>query len=445
MAEVSEAAVAPDPGASQTYFTKLSPGPGLPPEEVAEHQRARIYRAMVEVAGERGYEAATMREIIQLAGVSSRAFYQHFAGKEECFLYAHEAIVRTIGDSILAAQASQRGWRSRLGATVEAFIGGLACEPAAGRILLIEAYAAGSVARDQVRRAEREFEARVAECFEGVEDDFQTPPLLVRAICGGVASAARARLCDGREEELHGLAEALAGWAASLRRRSAVEAMEVDCPNPSAAAAAEPAPVPSSKHAGGVRDQIGDRALILGAVTKLVRTTGYEGLDEPSICLAAGLSRRRLRLQYPSIDACFADAAELRLAEALARAEAASEAEEGAWSRGIQSSLASLCHAVASDEALQRLGFEEVLRPGSRGVNTVIRTVERVSTLLAATAPESGLVDDVLRDASAGAIWGLLADFVSNGCRWDPSRVARALAFLALAPLAVTDLSAPSG
>ncbi|HET7589657.1 MAG TPA: helix-turn-helix domain-containing protein, partial [Solirubrobacterales bacterium] len=72
-----------DAAQSQKPYGKLSPGPGKPATEVAAHQRARIHSAMVELAADRGYKAVTVRDLARLAGVSSRAFYKHFNGKEE--------------------------------------------------------------------------------------------------------------------------------------------------------------------------------------------------------------------------------------------------------------------------------------------------------------------------------------------------------------------------
>ena len=76
MTRANEAALATAATSQQVLAGKLSPGPGLPPSEVAHHQRARIHSAIVEIAGERGQEAVTIREIARLSGVSSRAFYR---------------------------------------------------------------------------------------------------------------------------------------------------------------------------------------------------------------------------------------------------------------------------------------------------------------------------------------------------------------------------------
>lgn len=91
-------------------FGKLSPGPGMSPQQVASHQRARIHSAMIVLVAERGYSAATVRDLAQLAGVSTRAFYEHFSGKEECFLRTYElAVRRTAKRIVVSREASATG------------------------------------------------------------------------------------------------------------------------------------------------------------------------------------------------------------------------------------------------------------------------------------------------------------------------------------------------
>jgi AcrR family transcriptional regulator len=52
--------------------------------DVARHQRARLLRAALELAADRGYERITVRDVVSAAKVSSRTFYEHFTGKRDC-------------------------------------------------------------------------------------------------------------------------------------------------------------------------------------------------------------------------------------------------------------------------------------------------------------------------------------------------------------------------
>ena len=61
---------------------------------VAQHQRVRIHGAMVQAVAADGYDAVSVRQVIALAGVSRRSFYEQFASKQECFLATFDVIVR---------------------------------------------------------------------------------------------------------------------------------------------------------------------------------------------------------------------------------------------------------------------------------------------------------------------------------------------------------------
>ena len=45
---------------------------------------------MVEAVAGRGYDAVTVRQVIALAGVSRRSFYEQFASKQDCFLSTYD-------------------------------------------------------------------------------------------------------------------------------------------------------------------------------------------------------------------------------------------------------------------------------------------------------------------------------------------------------------------
>src|SRR5271170_7931966 len=68
-------------------YKRLPHGPHrLERNEVILHQRARIHGAMVEAIACNGYEGTSVKQVIGLAGVSRRSFYEQFANKEACFL-----------------------------------------------------------------------------------------------------------------------------------------------------------------------------------------------------------------------------------------------------------------------------------------------------------------------------------------------------------------------
>ena len=73
---------------------------GLPREAVTESQQRRIVQAMIEVVAERGYPETRVVDVIGVAGVSRKTFYELFASKEDCFLAAYDVLLgNLLGDT----------------------------------------------------------------------------------------------------------------------------------------------------------------------------------------------------------------------------------------------------------------------------------------------------------------------------------------------------------
>ncbi|HZP11662.1 MAG TPA: helix-turn-helix domain-containing protein [Nevskiaceae bacterium] len=112
---------------------------------VAESQRSRMLEAIAHVVADKGYAAASVADVIAIAGVSRRTFYEQFADIEGCFLAAYEAgrerLLRRIRDSI--ARLPRSDWRARARVSLSAYLDGLAAEPSASWAYSIEVFAAG--------------------------------------------------------------------------------------------------------------------------------------------------------------------------------------------------------------------------------------------------------------------------------------------------------------
>src|SRR5271169_4817733 len=75
-------------------YKRLPHGPHrLQRNEVVLNQRARIHGALIEAVAHDGYQGTSVKQVIELAGVSRRSFYEQFANKEDCFLLTFDLIV----------------------------------------------------------------------------------------------------------------------------------------------------------------------------------------------------------------------------------------------------------------------------------------------------------------------------------------------------------------
>ena len=94
----------------------------LAAETTAAHHRRRLYEATVALVNEHGYGATTVQEITAQAEVSTRDFYELFAGKQELVLEACDATIeatwgplreRPVAEPAICTRRSprrSRGW-----------------------------------------------------------------------------------------------------------------------------------------------------------------------------------------------------------------------------------------------------------------------------------------------------------------------------------------------
>lgn len=76
------------------------------------------------------------------ASVSSRAFYENFGSKEECFLAAFDAVIAHLSELISEAAAPETDWAHQVIAALRVSLRFFAAEPDLARICIIEPVAA---------------------------------------------------------------------------------------------------------------------------------------------------------------------------------------------------------------------------------------------------------------------------------------------------------------
>ena len=130
-------------------------------DTVRASQVVRILMATAAVVAERGYAETSVTAIVKRAGVSTKTFYEIYAGKEDAFLAAYAAIDVVIA-RITAAALEHDDPRAMLLVGARAYLDELASEPAFTRMLVIEAVGAGPRVRRRRARAFGEFAAALA-------------------------------------------------------------------------------------------------------------------------------------------------------------------------------------------------------------------------------------------------------------------------------------------
>ncbi len=420
-------------GSTPSPYRRLHPGPGATREQVAFDQRARICQAMIELVSEGGFGAVTVRALVRRAGVSTHTFYEHFHGKEECFLWVYEQLIQRSAERVRAAQRGSEDWRERLGLAFAAFAGGIAHEPKEARLALVEAFAGGPAALERMGHAEGVFEAMIEQSFALAPDGIAAPPLVVKGIVAGVHRVARAWLLAGRAHELAGLTDELVEWILCFRCREAGALARLGEQVARMGPAMEPAIATDGNGDGDAIVRRDDRARILDATAWLAGREGYWQLRVPQIRLAAGVSRKRFDEHFAGVPECFMAALEHQTARVLA-AVAPAGATGRTWPGGLHRALYAFCCYVAADPVFARIGFIEVFALGPHGVICRERLMAGGAEAFRASAPEDRRPSELAAEASVGACWGIMHRYVATGRSEQLPRIAPVLSFMALAP-----------
>jgi AcrR family transcriptional regulator len=182
---------------------------GLPRAFVVSNQRERILDAVLQAASSSGYAAMRIEDVIAVAGVSRRTFYDHFANKEEAFLAAYELVLEQLLSGVTSAFATGESWPSRVRRGLAAFLNLLAAEPVLAQVCVVEALAAGPRALARRTAAMEAFQALLQPPEGDALATTTAPPVAVEAIVGGIYEVIYSRVMTQRTEELPSLLPSL--------------------------------------------------------------------------------------------------------------------------------------------------------------------------------------------------------------------------------------------
>jgi AcrR family transcriptional regulator len=181
------------------HFAKLPSGRhGLPRDVVTADQRGRLLASAVYVAATDGYSEMTVDDVIKVAEISRKTFYEHFKDKEDCFLAAFDDVLERAraGARSDLASVARKPWPRLVRAQLAWGLGALDANPGEALVLLVEVLSAGPKARE--RRADAL--AELAHLFEPgyavAPAQAAIPPSMPIAIAGGLDELLRRRAAE---------------------------------------------------------------------------------------------------------------------------------------------------------------------------------------------------------------------------------------------------------
>ena len=169
-------------------------------ELVDSPKREKILEGMLEAVGEEGYDATSVRTVLDRSGLYRQAFYDNFADKDSCYLAAFDAGVARLEALVAKAAASEESWRGKVRTGLGRLLDYLDEEPDVGRGIIVEVHAAGPEAL--AKRAEAM--KRVADFIDLARleaDESESPPQIApEGIAAGIHAVVHSRLSAGESD-----------------------------------------------------------------------------------------------------------------------------------------------------------------------------------------------------------------------------------------------------
>jgi AcrR family transcriptional regulator len=157
---------------------------------------------MIEVVSERGYAATRVVDVIGVAGVSRKTFYELFDSKEDCFLAAYDVLLGNLLSDTANGFESEQGspWAVRIAAGLGALLEHLASHPDEARFAIVEVLAAGPKALARREAALRQFTGFLES--GRAETSVDLPGITALSLAGGVNELLYSEILHGASAHL---------------------------------------------------------------------------------------------------------------------------------------------------------------------------------------------------------------------------------------------------
>jgi AcrR family transcriptional regulator len=407
-------------------YKKLPHGPhGMERGAVARNQRVRMYGAMIESVALKGYAKTSVADVIALAGVSRRAFYEHFTNKETCFIATHNIAARRTSKALVHGWESERGWANRLHAACRSVLCDIESHPKSSHLVMVDVLGLGRKAYDCVRAYNALFERSVVTGFVLSPDGAMCSPLAPRAIVGGVRHVLHTRIDTTRWKRIPGLTDELLDWIACCRS-SAVERL--------GSLPAQPA-LPREQAGKLPRFLAGEnrRAVAMRAMVDLTLEHGYEQLTDPQIAHYAGMTTEAFHKQFRTKELALLAVVEEFCAE-LREVVARGASQGSCWTEGVRLGMKAYIDCIARNPGIARLAFVELFGIGPGMAGHMVSVSEAFTDFLAETGATPTRAPTIALEALTGALWAVVGSSAASGrLRFLPSALEH-LTFAVLAP-----------
>ena len=441
----------PSPGA------RLPRGPHtLTRKQVTANQRERLIAAMGELVGAEGYASTTVANVAARARVSRKAFYQHFANKQECFLEAYDAIAAEGRNEIARAYAAATNPPEGAGLAIAKLFERAIENPDSMSLVLVEAGVVGQAGIQRRERLMSEYEGLLRDMLGLRAGPGTIPNPVLRGIVGGLNGVLHAHIRTGRQEQLGELIPDLVRWATSynppppsmmrlLKQRNNGHGLPPELVGGRAPGTLAASAITARGRRRLARGKHGvshsfvvhsQRERILDAVANLVAQDDYAALTVEGIAELAAVSLQAFYEHFTGKEDAFIVAYELGHAKSLSIVERAFVAQSD-WRLGVRAAISALFAFLASEPAYARLALVDALTATRRTAERATDGVAAYAEMLIPGAEEATdlmLPPAVTIEAIAGGLHELCLTYVLLGRTKNLSELLPRATYFALAP-----------
>jgi AcrR family transcriptional regulator len=400
--------------------------------QVVLHQRTRIHGALIEAIAENGYDDTSIKQVVGLAGVSRRAFYEQFANKEECFLATFDLIVRRDLKQMKQVYLASRGpLERRARAVFQRFAQSTADERNATALVVLEAQRSGRAGAMRVQRATGACEQMLAHGFAESPGSKPLPMPIVRGIAGGLHGTAASFLSQRELPPDVDLAEEMLGWTLLFQTSEA----EILGERMAARLSTRMREISSTYGHGlnGAEPPARDeRARLLQGILRLVTREDFHNLSAPQIADEANVPVEAFCELFAGKEECFLEALE-DVSDQLLAIAADAELVGGDWPRAVRRVLGELMRHLADHPLHARTLAQEAFFSGSEAFERTVELSRTVAALLTEGAPTQP-AGALTAEAVAGAVWHTIRCQASAGRIQLLAALSDHLAYVVLAP-----------
>lgn len=409
----------------------------LSPSDRDRVHRQRLQDALVALVAEQGFTDTSIRDVCGRAQVAARDLYTLYPGKQDLLLATCDSLVHEACDAVAAARRSAAPTDdiAEIVATVlDPIVRAVVARPAHASLILVDVFSAGAAGPPYRRELVTRLRRLLADALAGrPETDGLSEASLV-VVAAGTLQLLEHRVRIGKPRTLLKIVPELAEWAASYRTASPLP-LPAQHPVPHATDGAALAPGLPRDARNLPRQFVvpHQRERIMRAVVDLSEDEGYAGIGIPAIAGRAQISNRTFYQHFASKHDAFMAVYDQAFGKLFARTWAAASRQDS-WTSAVHEGVRAWTGYVATEPALARFGFADVLTVGREAIEKVDDAYRAFADLFGRGRPGDPEIPEAVAYAIAGGVAGLVASWVAGGHAQSVQQLIPHMTYAVLAP-----------